>query len=105
MTTLDLGPQAGAEALLGLQLDSVLLGERVGQRGAGDVAAVDQDLAEPFAGRLLRRQGFLELLGGQQPLLDEECTKRTPSHVRRSHKLPFGSTAVRLEPISLQERL
>ena len=96
---LDLGSQAGPEALLGLQLDAVLLGERVRERGPGDMAPVDQDLAEPFAGRLLRRQRLLELLGSQQSLLDEECAKRAPRHVRRSHTLTFGSTAARLEPL------
>ena len=94
---LDLGAKTGAEALLGLQLDPVLLGERARQRGAGDVAALDQDLAEPLAGRLLRRQRVLELLVGQEALLDEKRAKRAP-RVRRSHILPFGFTAALLEP-------
>ena len=67
------------------------------------MAPVDEDLAEPLPGRLLRRKGLLELLGGQQPLLDEECTKRAPWNVRRSHNLPFGSRAARLEPNPARE--
>ena len=42
----DLGPEAGAEAALGLELDAVLLGEGYRQRRAGDVAALDEDRAQ-----------------------------------------------------------
>src|SRR5205085_261265 len=69
------------------------------QRGARDVSALDEDLTEPLAGRLLRREGVLELLRRQQPLLHEERAKRTPRHACRSHRCDFGLTAAGLEPI------
>src|SRR5438067_2490075 len=100
VTALDLRAEAGAEPLFRLQLDAVLLGKGARQRGPGDVAAVDQDLAEPLAAFLLLRQRLLELRGGQQPLLDEKCAKRAPSDVRRSHGSPFGLRAGRLEAVS-----
>src|SRR5919199_1423609 len=99
MASLDLRPEAAAESLVGRELDAVLLGQRVRERGSGDVSALDQDLTEPLAGRLLRRQSLLELLSREEPLLNEERAKRTPRDARRSHRSDFASTAAGLEPI------
>jgi len=67
----DLGPEAGAEAALGLELDAVLLGERNGQRRAGDVAALDEDRAQEPAALVLFDEGQIELLLGDEPLGDK----------------------------------
>ena len=46
--------------------------EEVEQLVLFDVAKLDQDLAEPQAALLLRLEGERQLLGCQQPVLDEE---------------------------------
>ena len=67
----DRGPEAGAEAALGLQLDAVLLGERDRERGAGDIAALDQDRAQQATGLLLLRERVRKLLGRHEALFHQ----------------------------------
>ena len=67
----DRGPQAGAEAALGLQLDAVLLGQRDREGRAGDAAALDQDRAQEAAGPLLLLERMRELLGRDEALVHE----------------------------------
>ena len=90
---LDLGAEAGAEALLGRQFDSVLRCERVGEVGAGDHAELDDRLAEALARHLLLCQRALEVVAAQQALLDEQSSEGAPGDVGRFHELTIGTVA------------
>ena len=94
MPAIDLGPQAGAEAALGVQLDAVLLGQRDGQRRPGDEAALDEDRPEQAPRFLLLFQGTVELVLGDEPLGDEQLTKRPPGLLRSFHLLLIGAKAL-----------
>src|SRR4030095_185918 len=83
----------GAEALLRRQLNAVLRGERCRQLRTRDEAAFDDRLAPPLAGHLLLRERLLELVVGQQTLLDEQPPEGTPCDVGRFHRLTIGTVA------------
>ena len=85
VAALDLGPQAGSEALLLGDLDAELVHERARQVGAGDKAAVDEDLAEPLAGRRLLGERGLELAFADQPTADEQLAQGAPRDVCSFH--------------------
>ena len=86
MAPVDLGPEARAEAALGLELDAVLLCEGDRQRGTGDVAALDEDRAEQPAGVGLLRERQLELVLGDEALGHEQLAKGTPDVLRSFHR-------------------
>ncbi len=93
MPAVDLGPQAGAEAALGVQLDAVLLGQRDGQRGPGNEAALDEDRPEQASRLLLFLQGTAELVFGDEALGDQQLTKRPPGLLRSFHLPYIGANA------------
>src|SRR5437868_165152 len=81
----DLRAEAGAEARLRLELDPVLLGERAGQGRMRHEAELDDGLAEPLAGRGLLLERALELLLGQEALLDQKTPEGPPGGGSRFH--------------------
>src|SRR5207249_4511342 len=87
----DLGPQAGAEAALCVQLDAVLLGQRDSQRRPGDEAALDEDRPQQAPRFLLLLQGTVELVFGDEALGDEQRTKRPPGLLRSFHAPYIGA--------------
>src|SRR5205823_1678574 len=93
MPAVDLGPQAGAEAALGVQLDAVLLGQRDGQRRPGDEAALDEDRPEQAPRLLLLLQGTAELVFGDEAFGDQQLTKRPPGLLRSFHLPYIGANA------------
>ena len=56
----------------------MLLGEDAGDLRRGDVAAVDEDLAEALAGGLLVAERLLELLDGEGAVAQEKRSERGP---------------------------
>ena len=94
VTSLDLGAEARAEALLGRQLDAVLRRERVRKLGAGDHAELDDRLAQTLARHLLLCQRTLEIVARQQSLLDEQPSEGAPGDVGRFHRLTIGIVAL-----------
>src|SRR5204862_5310980 len=93
----DRGPEPGAEAAFGLQLDAVLLGERNRERRAGDVAALDQDRTEQPARLLLFLERAQKLLGRDEALFHEQLTQGPPGLLRSFHPPCIGASALRLQ--------
>ena len=85
MAPVDLGPEARAEAALGLELDAVLLGKRNGQRGTGDVTALDEDRAQQPTALVLFDESQIELVLGDEALGDEQLAEGSPGVFRRFH--------------------
>ena len=89
---LDLGAEAGSEALLGRQLDPVLRRKGACELGPGDEAELDDRLAEPLSRPLLLCQSALEVVAGEEPLLDEQPPEGPPGDVGRFHLLIVGES-------------
>jgi hypothetical protein len=82
---LDLGPEAGAEALLLLHLDSELFSQHGRQDRTGHQASLHENLADSLARRLLLHQCLLKLLRRDQALLHEELSKQLLRNAGRFH--------------------
>ena len=65
-----------------------------GKLGAGDHAELDDRLAQSLARHLLLRQRTLEIVAGQQTLLDEQPSEGAPGDVGRFHELTIGRVAL-----------
>ena len=101
---LNLSAEPGAEPGLGDQLDAVLRRECRRELRRGDEAALDDRLAEPAARRLLLRERELELLVGQEPLLDEQASERSPRDVGRFHTRYIGAAGAGVKTLCVHRR-
>src|SRR5207253_2532990 len=73
-----------------LLVEPMLVDHGRDERLRGDVAALDEDLAEAPAGLALDVQRLLELAPDDEPALDEVLAERTPREVGLRHAAPSG---------------
>ena len=86
-------------ALLGVALALVLgplLGERAREVEPLDAELLDEDLAQPIAGRTLLRERKLQLLLGDEAFLDEDGADQPGRNGRRIHGRSIGNPSFEL---------
>src|SRR4029453_1497164 len=74
------------ELRLGLEQDTVLLGECAGEGERRERPPLDEDLADEAAGPPLLGQRRVELLLREEPFLDEQRSERPPGIARAKHR-------------------
>jgi lactoylglutathione lyase len=85
------------ELRLGLELDTVLLGQRAGERERREDPPLDEDLAHESARPPLLGERGLELLLREEPFLDEQRSERPPGIARAKHRFLIGRVGRKLE--------
>ena len=79
----------------------MLLGERVRDGAGRDVAQLDEELAQRPARALLLREGMLELLGGEESLLDHEASELSAVTARGVHRAVVSRHVACYRPVGL----